>query len=319
MFKALVIGCGNIGSQYDFNNEEIQTHAKAFSQNPSIQLTVFDINKELEKRVCQKYMCQFVSDLSANTLKEFDIVSICTPTQTHFEILKTAINANVKTIICEKPISSDFDEMEKIKEIYENGNSKILVNYIRRFQPAFAELKDYLQNSLLINDLVNINIKYQRGFINNCSHAFDLIEFLFEKTLILKEVKIHNCVYDHFDYDATLSLQALWAKTNLVVVGLNSVLFSYFEIDLYFSNSLIRISDAGNTINIYKSLAVTNASSLSPLALYKNLVKEDCLKNYMEAVVSNAINLSVHRYLEDNFLSSINLNQNMLKLSYKNI
>ena len=57
MFKALLIGCGNIGALYDFDNTQILTHAKGYALHPAFELTVFDINKELEIRTKSCRIC----------------------------------------------------------------------------------------------------------------------------------------------------------------------------------------------------------------------------------------------------------------------
>jgi hypothetical protein len=188
------------------------------------------------------------------------------------------------------------------------------VNYIRRFQPGFLNLKSFIHRDLYFDELTNVSIRYQRGFINNCSHAMDLLEFLTNKEIILDKIKIHNKVFDQFENDATLSLMALWDNVNFDILGLGNVLFSHFEIDLYFKKNKILIKDAGNRIEIYKSDG--KSTILLPLKLKENLSKEDCLKNYMIPVTNHAIELMEKLELEDNFINSINLNLKML--NYKN-
>lgn len=310
MYKVLVIGCGNIGAQYDINNNEIQTHVKAWYLNNLTTVSIFDIDQILATKVADHYQCEIVNNISIDTLSRFDILSICTPTFTHFKILSDALEAGVKTIICEKPISNSIEEMIQLKQIYNNSHSKILVNYMRRFQPDFLSLKLFIQSDLYGDELTNISIRYQRGFVNNCSHAMDLLEFLTDKEITLDQIKIHNKVFDQFDNDATLSLMALWDNVNFDILGLSNVLFSHFEIDLYFKKHKILIKDAGNRIEIYKSEG--KSTFLLPLILQEDLSKKECLKSYMIAVTNHAIELIEKPELEDNFINSINLNLKML-------
>jgi len=277
-------------------------------------LSIFDINHELAAKVASKYKCDIVNNISSETLSNFDIVCICTPTFTHFEILKNAIEVGVKTIICEKPISNSIEEMIELKEIYRKGRSKILVNYLRRFQPSFTSLKFFIQDNLDEENLTNVSIRYQRGFINNCSHAIDLIEFLMDKEINLDQIKIHNVAFDQFENDATLSLMAFWDEVNFNILGLGNVLFSHFEIDLFFKKYKISIKNAGNIIEVYKS--EEKSTFLLPLSIQENLSKKDCLKNYMIPVTDYAVKLIENEELEDNFISSITLNLKML--NYKN-
>jgi hypothetical protein len=43
MYKALIIGCGNIGALYDFDTGSIASYAKAFHLDPEIEFDVYDM------------------------------------------------------------------------------------------------------------------------------------------------------------------------------------------------------------------------------------------------------------------------------------
>lgn len=310
MYNSLVIGCGNIGALYDFNNGEVQTHVKAYHINPGFSLSIFDINKTIAKKIAHKYHCEIIDVIDNKTLKSFDCVSICTPTDTHFSLLKMAIDAGVKVIICEKPISNNLYELNDVKSIYLNGKSKILTNYIRRFQPSFISLKKIVSKLMTNEILTNVSIRYQKGFINNCSHAFDTIEFLADTEINLAEIKKNNIIFDYFKDDPTLSLQAIWNKTNMSITGLSNVFFSNFEIDLYFEYHKICIKNAGQNIEIYR--AEKGELFLQPLNIQDIYTREQCLKNYMVSVIDNVYQLLRNKERKDNFLQSLSLNQRML-------
>jgi len=308
VYKALVIGCGNIGAGYDFDTDQVLTHVKAFSKNKKILLSIFDTNELLVKKVSKKYNCNIVAEITNNTLANFDCVSICTPTKTHFEYLTKAIDAKVKVIICEKPVSNNLLELRNLSNAFQKGGSKIIVNYFRRFQPSYFELRKKIEPIAQQEKLTNISIRYQRGFINNCSHAFDTIGFLINKEIELTQIKKNNEVNDHFENDPTLSIQAKWGETNVDILGLSNVLFSHFEIDLYFEFHKIIIKESGQTIEIYK--ADKSSEFLKPL-LNQNTYT-DCLKNYMMPVIENAEALLNNHLSTDNFMQSVSLNQRML-------
>lgn len=310
MYKALLLGCGNIGAQYDLENEEVLTHAKAYSLHPHFKLTVFDVNKVLKEKIAEKYKADALNELSEDSFNNFDCISICTPTSTHFELLSKALHHNTNVIVCEKPVSNNPEEIAEVENLYRKGNSKILVNYIRRFQPDYIELKKQTEEILTTERLTNISIRYQRGFINNCSHAFDLLQFLTGRDIDLKNISITNRVFDHFESDPTLSMNCKWENTNIAILGLSDVKFSLFEIDLYFEYTRISIQNAGRNISVYS--ASKSDQFLQPLMVVKELSKENCLKNYMNAVIDNAYQLLKGSKTNDNFLSASKLNQHML-------
>jgi predicted dehydrogenase len=315
--QILIIGCGNIGALYDYENDSILTHAKAFSKKARFKIYFYDSNILLAKKIADKYKSVFLTDLNKIDFSEYDCISICTPTATHFQFLKRAIESNVKLIICEKPVSNSEVELLELKKLYENNKSKIIVNYIRRFQPSFSWLKKFIEELMISEKLTNVGIRYQRGFINNCSHAFDLIAFLTSWPIDLRNLHKQNFVYDHFHNDPTLSLLANWNDVNVNVLGLSNVQFSHFEIDLYFSSVKIAIKESGDQIDIFESENFDNF--LKPLKFNKKLSRKNCLKNYMLEVVDSAIDLIDSESNADNFIESVNLNLLMLKyLNNKN-
>ena len=313
MFNALLIGCGNIGALYDLETDQITTHAKAYAVNSDFKLTVFDTNKELELKVANTYNADTITALTPEHLTSFDCVSICSPTATHAELLSGAIHAKVPVIICEKPVSNDVEELLILKSKYKEGQSNVIVNYFRRFQPAFADLKNKVLKVLQNEQLTNVSIRYQRGFINNASHAFDLIQFLTDKPLLLNQVHTTHQIYDHFTGDPTLTLTGIWENATLVVHGLGNVRFSHFEIDLHFETYKILISNAGKTIEIFQ--APFMGIFLQPLKQIE--MKSECISNYMEPVIKQAGDILKGVKLNDNFIESVNLNHQMLSFIYK--
>ncbi len=310
MYKALVIGCGNIGAGYDLENEHILTHTKAYHLNSNFELVIYDSDHKLAQVISEKYNCTIAESISKEALSGYDIVSICTPTNTHFAILNDAVSAGVKLIICEKPVSYDAEELNSITEIYARGHSKILVNYIRRFQPAYKALRNFISSLLKIEELTNVSVRYQRGFINNCSHAFDLIEYLTDKPIKLTGIGKHNVINDHFNNDPTLSLQTMWDNVNFDVLGLTNVQFSLFEIDLFFDLHKISISEVGNVINVYK--AEKGAKNLQTLGHLSEYSGRNCMQDYMKYVINECCELLSGKAVNDNFIRSVSLNQKML-------
>ena len=311
MYKILIAGCGNIGALYDWDNDKVLTHAKAFAMQGNFKVSFFDKDYSLSEKVAKRYHAELTNDLEEATLNQFDCLSICTPTDTHFDILKNAFAANVKVIVCEKPVSRDKQQLQDLAEYYKKASSKVVVNYIRRFLPAYEKLREAVSGISINEKLTNIAIRYQRGFVNNCSHAFDLIEYLTFSEISLHKIQASNSVLDHFADDPTLSLQANWNGINVNILGLSNVLFSHFEIDLYFQYHKIEIRNAGADIDIYR--AEKNETFLNPLSTTALLTENNCLDNYMIPVANHVNRLLSGENKEDNFIRSVNMNLRMLQ------
>ncbi len=312
MYNALLIGCGNIGAMYDWDNDHILTHAKAYFKSEKIKLSFYDLNQEQAQMVAKRYNGKAIDNINVeieNT--KFDIVSICTPTSTHFKLLSKLLKSKISVIICEKPISANYDELEQLAKIYSNSSSRVLVNYIRRFQPSYQKLSAILASFSESEVLTNVSIRYQKGFINNCSHALDLLQFLFKKKFDPKNFIITKKEYDHFQNDPTICGQGEWLNANLNILGLQNVKYSHFEIDLYFVNKKIQIKNAGNEILFY--YIDSNSSKFPSLINHKDLNMSNCISDYMMPVIEKSISL-LNNDNADNFIEALQLNQTILNI-----
>ncbi|MBN4897252.1 Gfo/Idh/MocA family oxidoreductase, partial [Staphylococcus sp. EG-SA-15] len=81
---------------------------------------------------------------------EVDVVVICSPTDTHVDIIKEAC-AKGKHIFCEKPISLSIDEAKIALEAVKQSNVKLQMGFNRRFDKNFKELRDILNKGELGN------------------------------------------------------------------------------------------------------------------------------------------------------------------------
>ncbi len=309
-YKILIIGCGNIGAGYDFDNGFVQTHAKAFFLHPKFTPTFFDLDSTLAEKVANQYEASFLTNLEEIELSEFDCISICTPTTTHTELLIKAFEAKVKLVVCEKPVASELEDLKSLQAKYQLSDTRVVVNYIRRFLPCYIDLKLYIQEVLKTEPLTNLSIRYQRGFVNNAGHALDLVQYLLGAEMELENVETSNHVFDAFPNDPTMSLRANWDGVNVDVLGISNVKFSHFEVDIFFEYHRIHLKEAGNIIEVSK--ADKEGVYFKPLKPLEHQSKENCLRNYMEPVAELAHNILAEKVVDDNFEEAVRLNLQML-------
>ncbi|MFN8577349.1 MAG: Gfo/Idh/MocA family oxidoreductase [Candidatus Sericytochromatia bacterium] len=310
MIKVLIIGCGNIGALYDIQTSEVNTHLKAY-YNQKYQIFIYDNNIKILEKIKSIYKdIEVLFTLSDLEKYNFDCVSICTPTDTHINFLKLLINKNIPVILCEKPIAYSIPEIEQIENLYLKSNTKILVNYIRRFQDSYIFLRNFIKNNCINDNLATINIKYYKGFLNNCSHAFDLISFLLNKEINISNtniLNIYNVYYDYFENDPTISLNLKIDNTIINVIGLTNINYNIFEIEFFFKNILIQILNSGKTIKILER----------DINLNKNYPEKTCINDYMVNVIKYIDNLIKYPHIQDNFIESTNINKFMIKILEK--
>lgn len=306
--KALVLGCGNIGAGYDLHQEKvIHTHAKAFSKYKNIELTVADENKKKAIAVGKQYHAQVI-DLDKINFEEFSIVSISTPTSTHFQYLNQLLNLNTPVVICEKPIATTLGELSTLKRKYSKSKSKVLVNYMRSLLPGSALLKKRIHKILKKESLSQVFIRYNRGLLNNGTHAIDLLEFLFNERFKFEKFIADSVLAGAIEGDLTIIGKCRFGKA---IVHFEGKAEAVFEIECLFNTSKIVVEDRGDTIRYFQSKK-------------KNTFEEDIrlrqtnlLKTYMKPVITRALQLHRNRKEKDNFLQALTLNAQTIKLIQK--
>ncbi len=139
MLKAGVLGAGHLG----------KIHLKLLNQSNKYELVgFFDPIKENTEKVVKEFGYK-----SFNSVQELidavDVVDIVTPTLSHFDCAKEAIEKG-KHIFIEKPITKTVEEAEKLIILTNKFNVKGQVGHVERFNPAFTSVKDSIQNPMFI-------------------------------------------------------------------------------------------------------------------------------------------------------------------------
>lgn len=99
------------------------------------------------------------SDVFTNS--EINTVFIATPHNSHAKYVIEGIKAK-KHIFVEKPLAMNYDELEEVKKVYNEGSSKLMVGFNRRFSPIAQELKKRLTSA---KEPMVINMRINAGFI----------------------------------------------------------------------------------------------------------------------------------------------------------
>ena len=72
--------------------------------------------------------------------KEVDAVAVCSPTDTHADLIEHAARAK-KAIFCEKPIDLDVKRIRACLEVVKETGATLMIGFNRRFDPNFASLQ----------------------------------------------------------------------------------------------------------------------------------------------------------------------------------
>lgn len=111
--------------------------------------------------------------------KKIDGLVISTFGPSHFDIVKYAINKNVKYIACEKPFTTSVSHANEITELIKIKDIRLSVNYIKRFSLAYRNLMmDLYENHVIGHPKTIIIVCGAGGLSTVGTHYFDLCTFL---------------------------------------------------------------------------------------------------------------------------------------------
>ncbi len=126
-----LLGAGRIG----------KVHAKAVTSNPGAKLVaVADAIPAAAQAIAVQYGCAVRSIDEIEASKDIDAVVICTPTDTHADLIERFCRAK-KAVFCEKPIDLSLERVRQCLEVVKQTKGTLMVGFNRRFDPHFAAVR----------------------------------------------------------------------------------------------------------------------------------------------------------------------------------
>lgn len=126
-----LLGAGRIG----------KVHAKAVTGNPKAKLVaVADAMAPAAQAIADQYGCDVRSIAQILAASDIDAVVICTPTDTHADLIEQFTNAG-KAVFCEKPIDLSLDRVKACLKVVRANKGTLMVGFNRRFDPHFMAVR----------------------------------------------------------------------------------------------------------------------------------------------------------------------------------
>jgi myo-inositol 2-dehydrogenase/D-chiro-inositol 1-dehydrogenase len=134
-----LLGAGRIG----------KVHAKAITSNADAKLVaVADAMPKAAEDIAARYGCAVMSIEAILASAGIDAVVICTPTDTHADLIEKFSRAG-KAIFCEKPIDLSVRRVQECLAIVEANNTTLMVGFNRRFDPHFMAVRAAIDNGAI--------------------------------------------------------------------------------------------------------------------------------------------------------------------------
>ena len=154
-------------------------------------VAVCDKSSAARRRVHRSYPNIYVSADASELMSspDIDAVAVVTPVWTHFELAKEALE-NGKHIFVEKPFTSNVAQAEKLIELAQQKNLKIMVEHTFLFTGAVKKIKQLLQEGslgkLYYYDSTRVNLGLFQHDINViwdlAPHDLSIMDYLIEKS-----------------------------------------------------------------------------------------------------------------------------------------
>ena len=176
-----LLGAGRIG----------RVHAKAITGDANAKLVaVSDAMPAAAQAIAGQYGCDIRTIDAIEGSKDIDAVVICTPTDTHADLIERFARAG-KAIFCEKPIDLNIDRVRACMKVVADAKGKLMVGFNRRFDPHFQAVRAAIDAGKIgAVEMITITsrdpgapppsyIKVSGGMFRDMTiHDFDMARFL---------------------------------------------------------------------------------------------------------------------------------------------
>ncbi len=285
MYKAAIIGCGRIGSEFDEDPKRkyVSTHAGAYSNVKGCRLAAAcdSDEKRLNKCIKRWSVPAGYSDYKEMMAKEsVAIVSVCTPPGTHYPIIKDiAASKGLKAIFCEKPLSGNLDDARKIVKVCRNRNIILQVDHQRRFDLLHQELRRFIGDKKMERPQ-HVNFYYTGGIRNTGSHMFDLLRFLFGEAEWIEAFSSKNSSgkKDDPNLDGMFRFKNGLLATFQACDGKEYLIF---ELNCLFEKGRIVLKNSGFSIDFYEMRDSPRFTGYKELFINRSASKTEYKKDFM--------------------------------------
>lgn len=249
-----IIGTGNIAGGYDEKKTDgesgIYTHAGAYAAHGSFELrTVFDVDRQVAESFCRTWEVSGVSTEIVDIYRGFhDVVSICTPDHTHFDIVRNLlVSGCCRTMFIEKPIATELSQIEEIIQLAKQTDIQVVVNFQRRHDPVHLEVRNQIASSPGI--VLSVDAHYMKGLWHIGITMVDMITYLCGyPTAVQAFNRVLNREVDEYSYEFILYYPDFTVVVKTTDADSAAYNYHVFEIDLLLKDRRLALVDNSQRI-----------------------------------------------------------------------
>jgi len=215
MINVGILGAGRIG----------KIHAQAVKKFNNVNLkSIADpyLDEKWAKELGIENLYSNVDDIIND--ESIDAVYICTPTDTHADLIIKAAKNN-KAIFCEKPVDLDIAKILEVQKVLKENNTLFQIGFNRRFDSNFKRLAKLVKDGE-VGDLITLKVvsrdpsappsEYVEAsgglFLDMTIHDFDIVRFISCDEVEELRVSASNFVTDYAPIDVDTAMINLTLK-----------------------------------------------------------------------------------------------------------
>jgi predicted dehydrogenase len=283
VYRAALIGCGKIASEFaddpGFAASGICTHAQAYAACEHTELVAICDSDAAKLERCGRRWNVAARYRDARSLLEEqhpEIVSICTPDPSHYELVRTVLlMSSVRAVLAEKPLALELGQARELVHLASQRGVVLAVNYLRRYAKRIVELRESLHQGHLGTVRLALGL-YTKGTLHSGTHWLDLARYLLGEVV---RVTGRNRLQEKGD-DPTLDIHLDFeGGAAAELLGCSEDDFSVFEMDLIGTRGRVRLTQSGDVVDVFT--VVQDVPSVG----YRGLVRQ----NRTESVLRDAL------------------------------
>ena len=282
--RIALLGAGRIG----------QVHAITIAKSQSAELAaVAEALPEAAKSVSMRFGCpvRTIDEIAADP--KIDAVVICTPTNTHADLIEVFARAG-KAIFCEKPIDLSLERVRACLGVAEACKAPLMLGFNRRFDHEMAALQRAVSNGQVGDvELVQITsrdpapppiayIKVSGGIFRDMMiHDFDMARFMIGEEFVSVSasgsVLVDPAIGAAGDYDTASAILTTASGKQAVITNSRRASYGYDQrVEVHGSKGMASITNHRETS---LELAGENGFVREPLKAF-------FMERYMQAYAS---------------------------------
>jgi len=229
-----ILGAGRIG----------KAHAAAIASTAGAKLvTIAEPFAQAAQAMADQYGCDIrtIDEIAASN--DVDGVIICTPTDTHADLIEQFCRAG-KAVFCEKPVDLSLARVKECLQVVEQTKGTLMVGFNRRFDPDFIGVKTAIDEGAIGKvEMVSITsrdpgappldyIKRSGGIFRDMTiHDFDVARWLLgeeiETVQAAGSVLVDEAIGKLGDYDSVNIIMTTASGRHAVISNSRRATYGY--------------------------------------------------------------------------------------------